>query len=140
MSSLLILEQAVLAQLQTVQELQGLKIEPYPDRPAGYIARNPRGAVLLSIAGSRYGEMINGVQQRTVRLVVTLLVRNLSGHVGAYALMDAVIGALQGWTPSNWQALAVVEERFVTQEDGVWQYDIYFDATSRIITQYNPCL
>lgn len=138
--SLLALEQAVIAQLQTVEVLGALKVEPYPDASGDYISRNPRGAVLVAIAGSRYGEMINGMQQRTARLVITLLLRNLSSHTGVYALLDAITGTLNGWQPNSWQPLTVVEERFVVHKDGVWQYDVWLDAQTRVISNYERCM
>lgn len=136
--SLLALEEAVLGKLATAE--LGITIEPYPDRPADYSLIDPVGAALLVLPSSRYSPAINGVQTRATRIVVTLLVRNLGTHTGAYALMDAVLNALQGWQPDGWQAIAAISDQFVTEDNGVWQYDLVFETSRLHITQYNPCL
>lgn len=138
--SLLLLEEAVLMQLDAAVELSSIKVEPYPDRPSDYRLHNPNGAALVVIQGSRYSPAINGVQTRTTRIIVTLLVRNLSTHAGAYPLIDAVVAALQGWQPDGWQAVSAVSEQFITEDSGVWQYDLVFETSRLHITQYNPCL
>lgn len=138
MSDLLTLENSVITQLATAN--LGVTIEPYPDRPADYTLLDPNGALLVVIQGSRYSPYMNGVQTRTTRIIVTLLVRNLTSHTGAYPLLDAVLNALQGWQPAGWQSVAAISEQFVTEDSGVWQYDLVFETSRLQITQYNPCL
>ncbi|WP_028488089.1 Gp37 family protein [Thiothrix lacustris] len=136
-SPLLALEDAVISNLASAS--LGISVEPYPDRPADYSMIDPVGAALVVIPSSRYSPMINGVQTRTTRIVVTLLVRNLATHAGAYPLIDAVLATLQGWTPDDWQPVAAISEQFVTEDNGVWQYDLVFETSRLQITQYNPC-
>lgn len=138
MSNLLALENALLTQLASAD--LGVTVEPYPDRPADYTLLDPVGAVLVVISGSRYSNSINGVQTRNTRIVITVLVRNLSTHTGAYTLLDRVLNTLQGWQPDGWQAVAAVSEQFITEDSGVWQYDLVFETSRLHITQYNPCL
>lgn len=137
MSHLQALEAAILTQLSSGDF--GVTVEPYPDRPQDYTLLDPVGALLVVISGSRYSQSINGVQTRTTRVVITALVRNLSTHTGAYTLLDGVLNTLQGWIPDGWQALAAVSEQFVSEESGVWQYDLVFETSRLAITQYNPC-
>ena len=137
MSQLLALEAALLTQLASAD--LGVTVEPYPDRPADYTLLDPLGAVLMVISGSRYSPSINGVQTRNTRVVITVLVRNLSTHTGAYTLLDGVLNTLQGWQPDGWQPLAAISDQFVTEDAGVWQYDLVFETSRLAISQYNPC-
>lgn len=142
-SVLLELEQAVIAQLQSVG--LGIPVEPYPDRPSDYALLDPVGAALVVIQGSRYEQQFNGVQNRATRIIVTLLMRNLSTHQGAYALIDAITTALMGWTPplqgsgQNWCGLSAVSDQYVNEFSGVWQYDLVFETSRLAISAYNPC-
>jgi hypothetical protein len=117
-----------------------ITIEPYPDRPSEYSLIDPDAAALVVIPSSSYTPAINGVQTRTTRIIITLLVRNLGTHAGAYDLLDSILAALQGWRPDGWMMLEAVSDQFVAETDGVWQYDMVFETSRLQITQYNPCL
>lgn len=140
---LLELEQAVIAKLQSAA--LGIAIEPYPDSPGDYSLLDPVGAALVFIQGSRYEQSSNLVQNRTTRIIVTLLVRNLGTHQGAYALIDAITVALLGWVPplqgdgQNWCGLSAVSDQYVNESSGVWQYDLVLETSRLAISAYNPC-
>lgn len=142
-SVLLELEQAVIAQLKSAA--LGITVEPYPNSPGDYSLLDPAGAALVVIRGSRYEQQFNGVQNRATRIIVTLLVRNLNAHQGAYALIDAIAMALMGWTPpiqgsgQNWCGLRVVSDQYVNEDNGVWQYDMMFETSRLAVSAYNPC-
>ena len=142
-SVLLELEQAVIAQLKSAA--LGITVEPYPNSPDDYSLLDPAGAALVVIRGSRYDQQFNGVQNRATRIIVTLLVRNLNAHQGAYALIDAITMALMGWTPpiqgsgQNWCGLRVVSDQCVNENNGVWQYDMVFETSRLAVSAYNPC-
>ncbi|OQX12811.1 MAG: hypothetical protein BWK73_13935 [Thiothrix lacustris] len=137
MSHLLALEADILTQLASAG--LGVTVEPYPDRPQDYTLLDPVGAALVVISGSRYSPSINGVQTRTCRVVITVLVRNLSTHTGAYTLLDGVLNTLHGWQPADWQPLTAISDQFVTEDAGVWQYDTVFETSRLAISPHNPC-
>ncbi|EIJ33321.1 Gp37 family protein [Thiothrix nivea] len=138
--SLLELEQAILGKLAATPQLSALKVEPYPERPSEYRLMNPKGAVLVVVQGSRYSQAIGGVQARKTRIIITLLVRNLNSHAGAYVLLDAVLASLAGWCPGDgWYDLAAQSENFVTEDNGVWQYDVVFEVESKLVSAYGAC-
>ncbi|HPQ94781.1 MAG: hypothetical protein KDI44_14380 [Thiothrix sp.] len=139
--SLLLLEQAVVAQLQPA--LPGLTVESYPDDPDGYTLLDPVGAVLVAVGNSRWSGIANQTgQERRVRIVVAVLTRNLATHTGAYSVMDRVLAALLGWMPSvgEWQPLFAASDRFVEFRDGVWRHDMVFESASYVVSQFNPCI
>lgn len=139
--SLLALEEAVITQLKAAS--LGVTVEPYPDRPADYGLLDPVGAALVVIGSSRYSPAANQFgQERRTRIVITLLMRNLRTHAGAYGLMDAVQEALLGWMPTGggWQPLVAISDQFVAEEAGVWQYDMVFESSRYVMSQFNPCL
>lgn len=144
MSSVLLeLEQAVIAQLKSAA--LGITVEPYPNSPNDYSLLDPVGAALVVIQGSRYEQPFNLVQNRTTRIIVSLLVRNLSTHQGAYALIDAITVALLGWVPplqgdgQSWCGLSAVSDQYVNESSGEWQYDLVFETSRLAISAYNPC-
>lgn len=139
--SLLQLDEAVLAQLQAAS--LGITVESFPERPSEYSLLDPVGAALVVISSSRFSTTANQVgQERRTRVVITLLMRNLRTHTGAYGLMDAVLDALLGWMPSEggWQPLIAISDQFVSEESGVWQYDMVFESSRYVMSQFNPCL
>lgn len=142
-SVLLELERAVTAQLQSAD--LGIPVEPYTKGLDSYALLDPVGVALLAIQGSRYERQNNGTQNRITRILVTLLVRNLSSHQGAYPLIDTITMALMGWTPpiqgsgQNWCALSAVSDECADEFNGVWQYNLVFETSRLAISAFNPC-
>lgn len=134
------LEDAVIAHLKTDISLAVLRVESYPVQPDKYRLTHARGAVLVWVGDSRYSPAVMGVCTRTATVLTTLLVRNLSNHDSGHDYRDAIRTALFGWCPENdWDDLHPSIDSYVSEKDGVWQYDLTFTVSRRHITQYNAC-
>lgn len=122
---------AVLARLKT--KLPSLAVDYFPERPAEYRLNHPKGALLVSYPGSQFGATVavsHMVQPRTVKVSVTVLLRQLNGKGGAVDVVDAVRRALVGWRPPDGRKVWAVSERFLGESAGLWQYavDVAFEA------------
>lgn len=120
--------EAVQARLATL--FPGLAVEFFPERPAEYRLNHPVGALLVSYLGGKFGEPDDTgfvIQARTVKLSVTVVLRQLNGRDGAIDACDAVRVALVGFKPPNCRRrLYVLDEKYLGEAAGLWQYAIDF--------------
>ncbi|HYH17503.1 MAG TPA: Gp37 family protein [Azospirillum sp.] len=133
------LETAIVGRLTDV--LKDIRVEAYPEDPAGYALKHPRGAVLVGYGRSAYGkpEALDVIaQERRLEFDVTILARNLRQHGGAYGHLDAVRVALTGWRPTGARKLYPVRDRFLGVRDGVWRYAITFATAAMALETAEP--
>lgn len=114
-----------------------LFVELFPGRPEGYRLNHPTGALLIAYPGSSSGapQMMGRVeQQRTIRIGITMILRQLWGPDGAPAMLDRLRAALVGWRPSSeCGPIYVINDRFLHQDAGVWWYTAEFACVTRQI-------
>jgi len=114
-----------------------LSVELFPDRPEDYRLNHPTGALLIAYPGSSSGapQMMGRVeQQRTIRIGITLVLRQLWGPDGAPAIMDRLRAALVGWRPSSeCEPVYAIGDRFLSQDVGIWRYAAEFSCVTRQI-------
>ncbi|UTH73976.1 Gp37 family protein [Chromobacterium sp. IIBBL 290-4] len=120
---------ALAARLQA--RLPSLAVEYFPERPAEYRLNHPAGALLVSYLGSQFAAPVDAgivAQPRTVKLSVTVVLRQLNGRTGAVAVLDDVRRALVGYRLPDCRKLQAAGERFLGQTAGLWQYAVDFTA------------
>jgi hypothetical protein len=127
--NVLALETDLVAKVQALMQPLGLKAEAYPDRPETYPFTHPVGVVLVLYRGSTYGPPKATdvmTQGRDLDYELTVLVRNLRSHQGAYPVLDALRGGLAGWmAPGAIQGARLGRDGFQSRnEGGVWQYAV----------------
>lgn len=125
---------AVLARLKV--KLPQLAIEYFPDRPAEYRVNHAVGALLVSYPGSQFGDTVDVTyiaQPRTVRLTVTVLLRQLNGRGGAVDVVDDVRRALVGWRPPDCRKVRAISEAFLGETAGIWQYTVDLAAEAMLV-------
>ena len=108
-------------------KLPQLAVEYFPDRPAEYRLNHPRGALLVSYLGSQVDTTVDVTyiaQPRTVKLSVTVILRQLNGKGGAVDVVDAVRQALVGFRPPDCRKVWAVSEKFLGETAGLWQYAV----------------
>ena len=108
-------------------KLPQLVAEYFPDRPAEYRLNHPKGALLVSYLGSQFGPTVDVTyiaQPRTVKLSVTVILRQLNGKGGAVDVVDAVRRALVGFRPPDCRKVWAVSEKFLGETAGLWQYAV----------------
>jgi hypothetical protein len=118
-----------------------LAVEFFPDDPNGYRLNHPKGALLIAYPGGSFGESLDiGViaQDRSVRIAVTTVFRQLNGRDGAVARLDLLRAHLVGFAPAHCSKLRAVQERFLQEKTGVWYYVTLFEADSMQIEDATP--
>jgi len=117
-------------------QVPGVAVELYPDNPATWRMNHPRAALLVDYRGSKYADVLDtGIvaQERTVSIGISVVARTLHDAYGALALVDAVRLALLGQRLPDCRKLALDAERFVSQEAGIWIYELTFAAESLVV-------
>lgn len=107
-----------------------------PERPQAWRLNHPRAALLVAYGGSRYGQPRDAdlvVQERTLRVHVYIVARALHDAYGAVPLVDAAADALLGLRATNCGRLRLVSDRFVSEEAGIWTYELVFEAETLAI-------
>ena len=111
---------AVVARLR--EKLPTLAVEYFPEKPAEYRLNHPKGALLVSYAGSRFdkpNDIGAVIQPQTIQLCVTVVFRQLNGKQGAVDLLDVV--------------RRMTREVFIGEVKGLWQYALDFATESVFI-------
>ena len=108
--------------------LPSLSVEAFPDRPNLHRSASPNGSVLVVYQRSTLGsDLVAGgmvAQERTLHFDLTVLVRDLRTHQGAYPILDALYVALLGFAPIHCSKIWITQDSFVSQTDGVWEYQL----------------
>ena len=103
-----------------------MKVEPFPDNPDNYIPTHPTGTVLVVYKGSAYGpaqatDLV--IQDREMDFELTILIRNLRKHQGAYAVIEALRLGVAGWmAPGANRGARLVRDEFRGHESGIWHW------------------
>lgn len=117
------IETAIVERL--AERLTGVKVEAFPDKPDTYKMHHPKGVVLIAFGRSTYSQPRATdlvVQERRIEWDITLVMRNLRDHAGAYDVLDAVRLILTGWRPPACRKMMPVREQFLDQKQGIWTY------------------
>jgi len=115
---------AVVTRLES--KIAKMAVESFPERPSEYRLNHPRGALLVSYAGGRFGVPNDTgivVQSRIITLSITVVMRQLNGNGGAIEVLDQVRHALTGFKPPNCRRkMWAISEKFLGESAGLWQY------------------
>ncbi|QLO03826.1 hypothetical protein HV141_09935 [Citrobacter freundii] len=126
---------AVVARLK--EKLPTLAVEYFPEKPAAYRLNHPKGALLVSYAGSRFDKPNDTsavIQAQAIQLCVTVVFRQLNGKQGAVDVLDVVRRILGGYTPPNCRRrIWLTREVFIGEVSGLWQYALDFATESVFI-------
>lgn len=117
-------------------QLPDLSVEYFPDSPADYRLNHPVGALLISYTGSKFDTTVDTefvVQTRRLTVTVTAVVRQLNGKDGAVGVLDRLRTALIGKRPPDCSKLSIGEERFLSENAGLWQYAADFTMTTVVV-------
>lgn len=117
-------------------KLPQLAVEYFPDRPAEYRLNHPKGALLVSYLGSQFDMTVDVTyiaQPRTVKLSVTVILRQLNGKGGAVDVVDAVRQALVGFRPPDCRKVWAVSEKFLGETAGLWQYAVDLASEAMLV-------
>ena len=136
------LETALETQVRTLVTPLGLKVEVFPEAPDNYVLTHSIGAVLVVYKGSAYGEPRATdlvVQDREMDYELTILIRNLRKHQGAYAVLEALRVGLAGWmAPGANRGTRLVKDGFVNHQEGVWHWALGLRIPTTSMPSFSP--
>ena len=118
-----------------------VQVDVFPERPDEYQFIHPTGAVLVGYQSSKFGA-IQGLghvaQQRDVVLHLTVIGAHLHGDDGALAILDEVRLAIVGFTPPNCLPCHLLQERFLSEDAGAWQYELTVQTETQQVERRQP--
>ncbi|WP_432719847.1 Gp37 family protein [Jeongeupia wiesaeckerbachi] len=139
MATTLQILESVVVRLQA--RLPQLAVEYFPERPAEYRVNHAVGALLVSYPGSNFAETVDVgciAQPRTLKLSITVMLRQLNGRGGAVDVLDVVRAALIGFRPPDCRKTKAVSEKFLGQVGGIWQYAVDFSTEAMQVEDVEP--
>ena len=133
--NLITAEDAIIAQLSA--EIDNVHIQSFPDNPSEFQHVHPNASLLVMYNSSNYSDPISNnqgflTQDRTPQWVISILTRNLKlakGQQGSYVFLESIRRALTGFTIPGFSDATIMwptGDRFVTENQGLWQYQITF--------------
>lgn len=122
-------EKAIIDKLK--DNITDVAIEAYPDNPDTYKLIHPKGAILVHYSGSKfmpslYDEVI--IQQRKLTYDIIILAKSLRGNGSIYETMDKVRETLTGFKYQDAIKMYPIDEEYIHQENGLWQYGMRFES------------
>lgn len=119
------------------KKLPGLACELFPDDPDNYRLNHDVGALLVSYSNADFGanQATDYITQpQPVRVVVTLVFRELNTEQGAVCALDLVRRALAGYRPQGCHTpYVLVSEKCLGFASGVWQFALVVQARSMFV-------
>ena len=143
---------AITARLKLRTASLHLDCEHFPDDPDNYPFASRAMTLLVAPENTQYANpmSMNGLAQEGNSTVsVTSLVRGLRGTDGATGVLTQVRRALHGWEPTKiegegeeavstylgWSRMVLIDERFVSQENGVWRFVSRFSTNAIAVAE-----
>lgn len=113
-----------------------LHIEGFPEKPAEFRLVHPKGAILVHYQGGNYSEqkaLAVIVQDKKLEFSITIVIKHLRTHEGAYGYLDRVRNILTGFKPEGGNKMIPVKDEFIGEDNGIWQYSINFTTVIPVL-------
>lgn len=137
--SILQVETAIVNRLK--EKITDLPSEGFPEKPDKRRLNHSVGQIFVTYAGADFTDPFsseNIVQIKKNQYALHLSVRGLRSHQGAYIYLDKIARVLTGYQISGCQKMYPTRERFLGEEDGVWNFVIFFTVkhkTSEVLEE-----
>jgi hypothetical protein len=108
-------------------------VDGFPEKPQEFTLIHPVGAILIHYRGGSYSgsDAINFVNQdKKMEFAITLVTRNLRSNNGTYEVLEQLKQVLCGYKIVGCSKLVPVKEGFLSENSGIWQYEITFTLTT----------
>ena len=113
-------------------------VQGFPERPQEFILLHSVGAILVHYRGGNYSNS-NSIfiisQERGLNFAITIVTRNLRNNNGAYETLDRVKQVLCGYKIPECTKLTPNKEGFISETNGIWQYEIIFTLSTPSIEE-----
>ncbi|OQA18885.1 MAG: Gp37 protein [bacterium ADurb.Bin363] len=131
------IEQAIIKRLQ--EKITTLKVEGFPEKPDEYVLTHPKGVVLVQFFSSDFSDSLTDediLQQETLQFIMSVSVRGLRTHTGAYEYIEQIRQALTGYVLSSCRPIKPKQIKFAGEEAGIWTYVFIFELKRKAIPDY----
>ena len=122
------IENCIINKLQ--QNFSNFQIAGFPEKPQEYVLLHPIGAILVRYCGGSYSSS-NSIgyisQDKKMEFGVTVVTRNLRSN---YETLEKVKTVLSGYKILGCSKLMPTKENFISEQNGIWQYEILFTLTT----------
>jgi hypothetical protein len=134
------LETALIARIQGAVP-EGVVAKAYPDNPRTYKIFAPAEVLVVFRGGDyeppRKTDLV--IQERTLQFELSVVVRSLAGHTGAYELLEIVRKAIQGWKPGlDCLPAYILRDQFLGMESGQWWWAVFVATRTRVLPVLEP--
>ncbi|MBF0481271.1 MAG: hypothetical protein HQK81_06145 [Desulfovibrionaceae bacterium] len=132
------LENAIVERLKAA--FPGLDVKPFPDKAAEFRLTHAAGALLVHYRHGKYSQpQVTAaiVQKRRMEFEISIYVRSLRSHLGAYSVLEGVRAALTGFNPEG-VMLFPVDEQFQEFANSVWIYTMGFGGDAPAVATWSP--
>ena len=101
-------------------------VEAWPEDPKDFDFSGKQGALLIHYSGSRFAEPegLSTNQTRAMSWSMVLMTRSLNGEKGAYAVLEDIRQALQGFGAEGGGPIRMVSDELTAEQEGVWEWRI----------------
>lgn len=129
------IESAIVGRLES--QITDLTIRAFPSRPEDFkkLPVGNKGIVLVAYSGSSLSDPTNMdalIQERVLEFSITLQIRDLRGHDGAYDYLDDIRAALSGWSPtSDDRVMFMTDEGLLRLIENLWVWGQKWQLTVR---------
>lgn len=128
------IETAIVNRLKA--QVTDLPTYAFPDKPEDF-KKLPfsKGLILVSYSGSSFSEPTNLdalIQERMLEFTLTLQIKDLRSHEGAYTYLEQIRAALSGYSPQNdRRVMYLADEGFIDMVQNVWFWGQTWRLTAR---------
>lgn len=113
-------------------------VQGFPEKPQEFILLHPIGAILVHYRGGNYSNL-NAIgiisQDKGLNFAITVVTRNLRNNNGSYETLDKVKQYLCGYKIPECSKLTPNKESFISETNGIWQYEIEFTLSTPSIEE-----
>ncbi len=113
-------------------------VQGFPEKPQEFILLHPIGAILVHYRGGNYSNL-NAIgiisQDKGLNFAITVVTRNLRNNNGSYETLDKVKQYLCGYKIPECTKLTPNKESFISETNGIWQYEIEFTLSTPSIEE-----
>ena len=128
------IESAIVTRLES--QITDLTIKAFPSDPSDFKALPfNNGLILVAYSGSDFSDPTNEdvlIQERGVEVSITLQIRDLRGHSGAYSYLKKIRTALSGFAPlGDLRVMFQRSEGLMRVVNNVWVWGQTWQLTVR---------
>jgi len=108
-------------------------VQGFPEKPSEFTLLHPIGAILVHYRGGNYSST-NALdiifQDKKMEFAITLVTRNLRSNNGTYETLENLKRCLCGYNLTGCSKLTPAKESFISETNGIWQYELSFTLST----------